>query len=45
MNKAERIHRSEAARKRRKETKNIIQERTENLYSRLRKLRKKGKSS
>jgi len=45
MDKAKRIHLSEAARKRRKKTKNIIQEKTENLYSRLRKLRKRGKSS
>ena len=45
MDKAERMQRSEAARKRRKETKNIIQEKTERLWSRLRKLRKKRKAT
>ena len=40
MGRAERMKRSAAARLRRKETKNIIAERTYNLFSKLRRLRK-----
>lgn len=43
MDKAERIHRSEAARKRRKQTKSIIEERLEHFYNKMRRLRKKNK--
>jgi len=40
MSKEKRIMKSEAARKRRKTIKQIVKTRTENLYARLRKLRK-----
>ena len=43
MNKADRIAKSEAARTKRRKIKDAIFERTVNMYSRLRKLRKLGK--
>ena len=43
MTKAQRLQKSTAARQRRKSVKQIVAERTENLYSRLRRLRKKTK--
>jgi len=45
MDKAERMHRSTFARLRRQEVKKVIQERTENFYSKMRRLRKKSKQS
>jgi len=43
MNKAERMSRSDAARKRRKTVKEIIIERTFHYYDKMRRLRKKKK--
>lgn len=42
MDRAIRIMKSSAARMRRKEKKNIRQERTDNLYSKLRRMRKRN---
>ena len=39
----QRLLRSKGARSRRKDTKDIVEERTENLFSKLRRLRKKNK--
>lgn len=43
MGRATRIMKSAAARLRRKQTKEVIRERTENLYSRFRRMRKNSK--
>ncbi len=43
MSRAERIHKSKAARVRRKKVKDIIIERTFNFYDKMRRLRKKQK--
>ena len=43
MTRGQRLQRSNGARARRKNNKNIVEDRTENLYSKLRRLRKKNK--
>jgi len=43
MNRGERMQRSDAARNRRHDHRDIVQERTENLYAKLHKQKKKTK--